>query len=58
MTTVEIEGTITGETDLAVFFSDGNREVPLPKSQIEIEKTPIGVKVTLPEWLAYKEELI
>ena len=35
--TIEISGEITGETDLAVFFTDGITEACLPKSQIEIE---------------------
>ncbi len=52
---VDLNGTITAQTDKAVMFSTGDRKVWLPRSQIEINDDGT---VTMPEWLALDKELI
>jgi hypothetical protein len=54
---VELTGEIRHETDLAVLFFDGETEVWLPRSQIEIDGRGL-VTVTVPEWLAKDKGLI
>ena len=51
---VEIDAEVRGETAKAWRISDGDREVWLPKSQVERD----GSTFTMPEWLAKEKELI
>lgn len=47
------------DTELAVLIFDGEREVWLPKSQVEIVHESDGSTVaTMPEWMAIKKGLI
>lgn len=49
------------ETDGAILVTDdGEREVWLPKKLVEFERDGRGdgVTVTLPQWLAEREELV
>ncbi len=58
---LEFVGTIKFETDKAILFYDGSKEVWLPKSQIEdidLESASPLASITIPEWLAYKKEMI
>jgi len=57
---IEISGQKKHETDRAILFFDGKKEIWLPKSQIEdLEERGKGVIiVTIPEWLAVDKELI
>ncbi len=57
---IEITVDILRETDAAILVSDGDREVWLPKSQIEYSGDPgdESVCVEIPEWLAEEKGLI
>jgi len=58
---VEIFGAIIRETDMGILFSDGDREVWLPKSQIIYDEDAgegDDVTVEMPQWLAFDKELI
>jgi hypothetical protein len=52
---VDIEVEIRYSTERAIMVWDGEREVWLPKSQVEINTDGT---VTMPEWLAKEKELI
>lgn len=57
---VEINGEVRRQTDKAILFFDGKREVWLPKSQIEDpEDFEIGknIDILLPAWLATENGL-
>jgi len=57
----EFTGIIKHQTDRAILFYDGVKEVWIPKSQIEEEDDyEIGEEatITIPEWLAIDKELI
>lgn len=62
MDRVEIDVTIEAQTDQAVLVSDGDKEVWIALSQIEdVDDLPeIGEEgtISIPYWLAYKEDLI
>lgn len=56
-----ISGEVRYQTDRAILFYDGAKEVWLPKSQIEDpEEFAVGeaIDVLLPEWLAKDKGLI
>lgn len=52
---IEVAGRVLNETDKAIRFDDGVREVWLPKSQVEVNTDGT---ISLPEWLAKEKELI
>ena len=52
---IDIAGEVRVDRDASILFYDGDREVWLPKSQIEINGDGT---VTMPEWLAQEKELI
>lgn len=53
---VDIPGEIRGETDKAYRFFDGDKEVWLPKSQVEWDS--FDRTMAMPEWLAKEKGLI
>ena len=57
---IDVEVALKRETTAAILVNDGDRDVWLPKSQIEYEETKTkGIwTVTLPEWLAQAKDLI
>lgn len=56
---IDISGEIRIDRERAVLFFDGDKEVWLPKSLIEIERKERGLfEITLPEWLALEKGLI
>jgi hypothetical protein len=58
---IELSGEIRFETERAILFCDGNKEVWLPRSQIEdidLTTSPPSAVITIPEWLAENKELI
>lgn len=57
--TIDIEVQVKAGTEKAILVSDGETEVWLPLSKIEVEYKPGGKAiVTLPEWLAIEKELV
>jgi len=56
---IEIDGVVKAVTEKAILFSDGTREVWIPKSQLEDMEIKHGVAmITIPEWLAIEKELV
>lgn len=56
---VSLQGEIRRETDLAILFFDGSREVWIPKSQLEDRSVySDGVEIVIPRWLAEEKELV
>ena len=59
---VELEVEFVGETDLAIWVSDGDRRVSLPKSRIkyDADQTPDGqlITVEIQAWLAEQKGLV
>lgn len=56
---VTLTGEIKRETDKAILFFDGTREVWLPKSQLEDRSNySDGTEITIPTWLAEGKELV
>ena len=57
---IDIAGIIVHQTERAVLFNDGDREVWLPLSHVELGLIGPGrsVTATMPEWLAQEKELI
>lgn len=58
-------GELRAVTDKAILFYDGEQEIWLPKSQIQVRSCKVdqqtGVKyveLDIPEWLAYDKGLI
>lgn len=58
---VEFEGYVKHETDLAILFQYGEKEVWLPKSHIELENYLIEseklLTIAIPLWLARQKGL-
>ncbi len=54
MRLVDIECEVRAETERGVKIFDGDREVWLPKSQVEV----VDGVATMPEWLAIEKELV
>lgn len=52
---IDIAGEIRRETDHAILLFDGNKEVWLPKSQVEDNRDGT---IAMPEWLAKERGLI
>ena len=58
---LEFAGICRRETEKAILFFDGIREVWLPLSQIIIERednTGGGMVISIPEWLADVKEML
>lgn len=53
---IDITGQILSETERAYFFTDGEKKVWLPKSQVEWDEE--DNTITMPEWLAIEKELV
>ena len=51
---VDVSAELKRETDKAFLINDGDKEVWLPKSQVERDRNTF----TMPEWLAQEKELI
>jgi len=57
--TTSVSGEIKKETDLAILFFDGEKEVWIPKSQIESRVNySDSVEIEIPAWLAEEKELV
>jgi gentisate 1,2-dioxygenase len=52
---VEIIAELIHETEQAYLIDDGDREVWIPKSQVEYQEADLFM---IPEWLAIEKELI
>jgi hypothetical protein len=55
---IDMELEVRHVTERGVLVSDGEKEVWLPLSQVEINKETETTVVTMPEWLAIEKELI
>jgi len=56
---ISLQGEVRRETELAILFFDGSREVWIPKSQLEDRSVySDGVEITIPRWLAEEKELV
>lgn len=57
---IDVHVDILRETDKAWLVSDGDREVWLPKSQVDTDGLEVGCSgpIFLPEWLALDKGLI
>ena len=51
---VDVSAELKRETDKAFLINDGDKEVWLPKSQVERDRNTF----TMPEWLVQEKELI
>lgn len=55
---VTLSGEVIKETDLAILFFDGTKEIWLPKSQLEDRSEySDGTEITIPAWLAEEKDL-
>lgn len=55
MKLVDLELQLKMETDKAYLVNDGDKDVWLPKSQVEHSENKV---FTMPEWLAIEKELV
>jgi len=56
---IDVAVEVKHKTEKAVLVSDGDRDIWLPNSQIELDgDVENGFTVTLPEWLAFDKGLI